>query len=147
MYARAPDDDTWYRWVIRNGEPQADRSGLYKYFERYFEPPAEDRPWSREISGRLESLGPNYREDAAARAAGLNEAQNRSSWGYRGRWFGNVALIRAQQFDVFHEPTLEPPDPAHANLVRERDDLFDETGKIVPFVVDDLVRCLQWEAT
>lgn len=145
-FACAEDDDVWYRWLLKATEQQPGQAGVIKYFEDRFVPPIEDgRPWVLELSGRLYSMGPDFRADAEVAAAALNARRGTPVFAYRGRWLANVRLLRANEFDVMHEPTILPHDDAHANAVVIAGDMVDSTGKIKPFAAQRFHAALSFD--
>ena len=143
-YSRAASTDGWYRWLLKANEPQPGNSGLIKHFEDMFEAPREERPWLLEYSGKLESLGANFREDADAEAARINAGRKKPSLAYRGRMKASVEAIRSVNFDVFHDP--EPNNEAHANVTISDRVMVDGSGKITPGAAESFHSVLAFEA-
>lgn len=111
-WRRAEDWDYWLRHVIegdsiRTKEPRV----KVKYLENRLEEVAE-RPWTRELSGRILSKATNIEQSA-------NQAAAAQGMKFRHVIYVNVAAVRQlPEMDVFEEQTGE--DPAHANLVAYR---------------------------
>jgi hypothetical protein len=141
-FSLAPEDDVWYRWLLKKSEPQPGSSGIIKYYEDMFEAPTEPRPWFLELSGRLESLSPAFLNDVRERVATLNAKRRKPDLAYRGRWKALTADIRAANFEVMREPT---GDQAHANIVVEDAELIDAAGKIVTLAVKALHATMMFE--
>jgi hypothetical protein len=148
-YCEAGNDDTFYRHLLKKNEVPLGQADTIKYWESRFDPqnstPEDERPWVREVSGRIESLGPNIAGFANDEAAKLNAGKPKPYAAFRGVYRATVTSIRAipaGKFNVWSEPT--DSDAAHANVVLSSAEYIDETGKVRQSVIIELTGTLDF---
>ncbi|MGB5085203.1 MAG: hypothetical protein WBO09_11475 [Methylocystis silviterrae] len=128
----APDGDIWFRIVTH--EKQIKRGGPHhSAWAGAIRPPkaGKNRPWARELSGRLRSLAGSL-DDIARHGEAFCEEQTALKQGtktFNGVIYARVRDIRQWEFEnslrtnvhfTPHKPPPKPVDEAHADLTFDR---------------------------
>jgi hypothetical protein len=141
QYFPADGTDRWWRHALRPREVPTTWLDRATYISDTLDRPTEERPWFKELSGRIQSRARSLVHFARNEADRLNrdsiKRKKKATAAFRGFYLGDVTDIRAMQScDVYIEPT--DSDEAHANLV-VAEDAFDSEGKIDFAVLEHLV--------